>query len=35
MCVDIEKYKQLAQQKQGEHRKFLANLKKKSTKKSG
>ncbi|WP_416367522.1 YkgJ family cysteine cluster protein, partial [Streptococcus suis] len=32
MTVDIERYKQLAQQKQGEHRKFLANLKKKAPK---
>ncbi len=32
MTVDIERYKQLAQQKQGEHRKFLANLKKKHLK---
>ncbi len=32
MSVDIEKYKQLALQKQGEHRKFLANLKKRAPK---
>ncbi|HEM5166410.1 TPA: YkgJ family cysteine cluster protein [Streptococcus suis] len=32
MTVDIERYKQLAHQKQGEHRKFLANLKKKTPK---
>ncbi|MER0123643.1 YkgJ family cysteine cluster protein [Streptococcus sp. ZJ93] len=30
--IDIEQYKQLAQQKQGEHRKFLAGLKKKAPK---
>ncbi|GGE31746.1 YkgJ family cysteine cluster protein [Streptococcus himalayensis] len=30
--IDIEHYKQLAQQKQGEHRKFLAGLKKKAPK---
>ncbi|MBF0779061.1 YkgJ family cysteine cluster protein [Streptococcus cuniculi] len=30
--IDIEYYKQLAQQKQGEHRKFLATLKKKAPK---
>lgn len=32
ISVDIEKYKQLALQKQGEHRKFLANLKKRAPK---
>ncbi|WP_421038762.1 YkgJ family cysteine cluster protein [Streptococcus hyointestinalis] len=30
--LDIERYKELAQQKQGEHRKFLATLKKKAPK---
>ncbi|MGF0111834.1 YkgJ family cysteine cluster protein [Streptococcus sp. SGI.013] len=30
--IDLEKYQQLAQQKQGEHRKFLASLKKKAPK---
>ncbi|MGT2799427.1 YkgJ family cysteine cluster protein [Streptococcus marmotae] len=30
--IDIEHYKQLAQQKQGEHRNFLAGLKKKAPK---
>ncbi|HFR3767405.1 TPA: YkgJ family cysteine cluster protein [Streptococcus suis] len=32
MSLDIEKYQQLALQKQGEHRKFLASLKKKPPK---
>ena len=32
MTIDIEKYHDLAQQKQGEHRKFLASLKKKAPK---
>ena len=32
MSLDIEKYRQLALQKQGEHRKFLASLKKKAPK---
>lgn len=32
MAVDIERYKDLAQQKQREHRKFLAGLKKKAPK---
>ena len=32
MAVDIEHYKDLAQQKQKEHRKFLAGLKKKAPK---
>lgn len=32
MSLDIEKYRQLALQKQGEHRKFLASLKKKPPK---
>ena len=31
--IDLEKYHQLALQKQKEHRKFLASLKKKATKK--
>lgn len=30
--INIEKYKDLALQKQGEHRKFLASLKKKAPK---
>ena len=30
--LDIERYKELAQQKQGEHRKFLSTLKKKAPK---
>lgn len=32
MSIDLEKYKNLAQQKQAEHRKFLATLKKKAPK---
>ncbi|EMF49387.1 YkgJ family cysteine cluster protein [Streptococcus parauberis] len=35
MSIDLEKYKNLAQQKQAEHRKFLATLKKKAPKNLG